>query len=117
MYYSSVRVGGVGTLSHIYSRGVGAHLSINRGLHGSQGSLNSRRERVCAAEHAPRGRFYLLERRHALADIVECGAVGPAECVRVIPPHPEREFVTLSENASRHGCRCLKKCLGFCVAL
>ena len=87
MYYSSVRVGGVGTLTTHYSRGVGAHLSINRGLHGSQGSLNSRRERVCAAEHAPRGRFYLLERRHALAKIVERGIVVLVERDREIRFH------------------------------
>ena len=31
-------------------------------------------ERVCAAEHAPRDPFQLLERRHCLADIVERGA-------------------------------------------
>ena len=113
MYYSSCLVGGVGILPHIYSRGVGAHLFINRGSHGSQGSLNSRRERVCAAEHAPRGRFHILERRHALADIVECGAVGPAECVRVIPPHPERGFMTLAVNASRHGQCSAQQRLGF----
>ena len=31
---------------------------------------------VCAAEHAPRDPFRLLERRHRLADVVERGAVA-----------------------------------------
>ena len=83
----------------------------------SQRFLNPHCGRVRTAKHAPRGRFNLLERRHALADIVECGAVGPAECVRVIPPHPERGFMTLAENASRHGYRSAQQCLGFSAAL
>jgi pyruvate kinase len=49
---------------------------------------------VRAAEHAPRGRFYLLERRHGLAEIVERGAPVSVERLRVIPPHPERESVS-----------------------
>ena len=34
-------------------------------------------------------------------------SVAPGLCraPRVIPPHPEREFITLSENAPRHGHR------------
>ena len=32
--------------------------------------------RMRAPEHAPRGPFRLLERRHGLADIVERGALG-----------------------------------------
>ena len=37
----------------------------------SQGFPNPHYVRVRAAEHAPRGPFQLLERRHGLADIVE----------------------------------------------
>ena len=36
-----------------------------------------------ASEHAPRGPFQLLERRHGLADIVERGDGVPVERVRV----------------------------------
>ena len=45
-----------------------------RGLRGSQFALHPFCERVCAAEHAPRGPFNLLGRRHGLAEIVERGA-------------------------------------------
>ena len=37
--------------------------------------LNPDYERMRAAEDAPRDRFYLLERRHCLAEIVERGAI------------------------------------------
>ena len=40
-------------------------------------------ERVRSTEHAPRDRFYLLERRHGLADIVERGAFVIVERRRV----------------------------------
>ena len=70
----------------------------------SQSFLNRRCERMCATEHASRGPSSLLERRHSLAEIVARRA-GTAERVRESPPHPEREFVTLSKNASRHGLR------------
>ena len=30
---------------------------------------------MCATKHAPRDPFRVLERRHALAEIVECGAI------------------------------------------
>ena len=40
-----------------------------------QGTLNPRCDRVRAAKHASRDRFYLLERRHGLAEIVERGTV------------------------------------------
>ena len=39
----------------------------------SQPALNSFCERVRAAEHAPRDRFYLLERLYGLAEVVERG--------------------------------------------
>ena len=42
-----------------------------RGSRGSQIPLNPICGRVRAAEHAPRGRFDLLERRHGLTEIVE----------------------------------------------
>ena len=49
-------------------------------------NLNLRCERVRAAEHAPRGRFDLLERRHALSEIIERGAGVREEGPRIIPP-------------------------------
>ena len=42
--------------------------------HASQYVLNVHCERVRATEHAARGPFYLLERRHGLAEILERGA-------------------------------------------
>ena len=41
----------------------------------SQEMFNLLYERVRATEHAPRGPFRVLEHRHALAEIVERGAV------------------------------------------
>ena len=67
-----------------------------------------------AAEHAPRGPFRLLESCHGLADIVERAVV---ERLRVIPPHLERDIMTLSKNASRHGNHVAQQCLGFFEAL
>ena len=61
--------------------------------------------RVRAAENAPRDQFDLFERRHGLADIVERGAGVFAERTCVTFPHPERDVMTLSKNASRHGNR------------
>ena len=43
-----------------------------------------------ATEHTPRGPFYLIERRHCLAEIVERGAGVVVERLRVNPPHLER---------------------------
>jgi hypothetical protein len=65
--------------------------------------LNRRGERVRAAEHAPRDPFRVLERRLGLVEIVERGVVVQVERLRVIRPHPERELMTISEDASRHG--------------
>ena len=45
----------------------------------SQHALRIQYERMRAAEHAPRGPFRLLERRHGLAEIVERGAGGLRE--------------------------------------
>ena len=70
-----------------------------------QSILNPLCGRVRAAEHAPRGPFHVLERRHGLAEIVERGAGVHAESRRIILPHLQRELMTLAENASRRGHR------------
>ena len=59
----------------------------------------------------------ILERRHCLAEIVERGAGVLVERLRVDQPHPEREFFTVTENASRHGCRFAQQRLGLFEAL
>ena len=87
----------------------------------SQGVLNPPCERMRAAENAPRNPFRGLERRHGLTDIVECGTGSDIvergtgsdiverctgfqeERPRASPIHSERECITLSENAPRHG--------------
>ena len=74
-------------------------------------------EWVRAAKDAPRCPFRPLERRHGLADIVERGAGVIVERRRVTHPHLERDLVTLAENASCHGQRFAKECLGFFEAL
>ena len=76
-----------------------------RGSRLSQGLLNYRRRWVRATQHAPRDPFSVLESRHGLAEIVEHASVGFAERPRVIRPHHEREIMTITKNASRHGCR------------
>ena len=43
-------------------------------MRASQSALNRQRYRVRATEHAPRGPFHVLERRHGLAEVVERGA-------------------------------------------
>ena len=53
------------------------------GSRGSQVVLDSFRERVRATQHAPGGSFYLRERRHCLAEIIERRTVGLAERPRV----------------------------------
>ena len=70
-----------------------------------------------AAEHAPRNPRRVLERRRGLAEIVERGVVVQIERIRVKKPHPEREMLTLSKNASLDGDRFAQQRLGFCVAL
>ena len=70
-----------------------------------------------APEHAPRGTFNLHERRHGLAEIVERGAVVMVERHRVHQSHPEREIITVSNNASRHGYDFARECLSFIEAL
>ncbi len=66
-------------------------------------ALNPRCGRVRAAEYASCDPCRVLERRHGLAEIVERGACVQVERHRVIPPHPEREFMTLAENAPCYG--------------
>jgi len=80
-------------------------------------ALNPRCGRVRTAEHAPRDRFYLLERRHGLVEIVERGARVLVERRRVNQPHPEREVMTITENASCHGRYFAQQRLGFFEAL
>ena len=41
-----------------------------------------------AAEHAPRGPFYLLQRRYRLAEIVERGVGVSVEGIRINRPSP-----------------------------
>ena len=61
-----------------------------------QKMLNHRRDRVRGTKNAPRdwGRF--RHHRYGLAQIVECGAVGFVKRLPVLPPHLEREFITLA---------------------
>jgi len=65
-----------------------------------------------APEHAPSDPFYFPERRRGLAQIVERGVVGFVERLRVIRPHPERIFMRIPEDASRHGQRFERQRLG-----
>jgi hypothetical protein len=50
----------------------------------SQVCLNRPCERMRATEHAPRGLFRVLERRHGLAEIVERGAFGSKFCYNIL---------------------------------
>ena len=75
--------------------------------------LNRRGEWMRAPEHTPRGPFSLLHRRHGLAEIVERGAAVPAEHRRVDHLHPDRDFMTLTENAPRCGYRFAQQRPGF----
>ena len=82
----------------------------------SQITLNMNNERVRAAENAPRGPFYVHERRHGLADIVERGARA-AKYLTVKPPHPKREIMTISQNTPRPRYRFAQQWLELLVAL
>ena len=70
-----------------------------------QGRLHKHYGRVRATEDAPRGPFRLLECRHGLAEIVERDAVGHAERIRVSTPQLDCGFITVSQDALRHGDR------------
>ena len=76
-----------------------------RGSRFSHVVLNPCCERVRATKHAPREPFRVIKRRRGLAEIVERGAGVHVERHRVNCPRPEREIMTFSENASRHGHR------------
>ena len=80
-------------------------------------ALNVHCERVRAAQHAVRYPVRVLERRQGLAEIIERRAVVIAECRRVIRPYPERNYMALTEDASRHGQYFQEHYLGFSVAL
>ena len=64
----------------------------------SEGFLKIHCERVCATEHAPRGRNQFLERRHGFAEIAKRGACVHMRCFRVIRPHPERELMIFARS-------------------
>ena len=66
-----------------------------------------------ATEYAPSGPFYLPERCHGLAEILERGAVVFVERPRVNFPQMDRGLIILAENASRHGHHFYQQCLGF----
>ena len=76
-----------------------------RGSRVSQFVIDFFCERVRTTEHAPCDRCRLLERRYGLVDIVERGTGVLAERRRINTPHFEREFMTFTESASRHGNR------------
>ena len=73
-----------------------------RGSRALQSARNRHCDRVRAAENTTHGPFRLLERRHGLALIFKRRAVS-VERHRVNSPHPERELMTLAENASSRG--------------
>ena len=61
-----------------------------RGPRLSQAVLNPHCGRVRATKHAPRNPCCLLERRHCLAEIVECGAGVPRGTRPTGPPRGAR---------------------------
>ena len=63
----------------------------------SQGCLNRHRQRVRAAKHASRERCQILEYRHGLADVIQCGTLASVKRLAVICPQPERSAMTLSD--------------------
>ena len=83
----------------------------------SQAELSRPYGRVRISEQAPRNRLHVLERNNCLAEVVERGGGVVVERHRVTQPHPEREVMTLTEDASRHGYRFALHCLGFFEAL
>ena len=79
----------------------------------SQGPLDLTCGRVRAAEHAPRGRFNLLERIYGLAKIVERGGRVRVERRLVTRPHSERVIMRRPKDASRNGQRFARQRLCF----
>ena len=97
-----------------------AEVAFSRGEYGSrlsQAFLHVHCERVRASEHAPRDPLPLLERRHGLAEVVECRAVVLVNFLRIIHLHRERDRIISSKNAPRHGYRLAQECLGFFEAV
>ena len=88
-----------------------------RGSRSSQIAPNTSCGRVRATEHASRGPFNVLERRHSLAEIVERGVGVLAERRRVSLLHFEHECLTFSGSAFRYGNHLAQHGLGFGVAL
>ena len=70
-----------------------------------------------ATKHASRGPFRLLEHRHGLAEIVERGVGVHVERLPVNPPHSERKYMTVTNNAPRHGYRFAQQILGLFEAI
>ena len=68
--------------------------AVEQGSHLLQVALYPFRERMRAAEHAPRCPFQILEHLHAFAEIIARGAGVIAECYRVSPPNLERELIS-----------------------
>ena len=73
----------------------------------SQILINRHGKWMTDTEHALRGPFYLLERRHGLAhpsaEILDRPVDVLVERLRVNTPHPERECLFFTQYASRHG--------------
>jgi hypothetical protein len=69
------------------------------------------------SEHAPCDPGSLLERRHGLAKIIECGAVVFVERPCVMPLSLEREVMRVTEDALRHRDRFVHQFLGLFEAL
>jgi len=97
--------------------GLGAFAGAERCSRTSCGFLTARCDWVRASEHAPGDPFRIFERRHGLAEIVERGVGVQVERHRVNSPRREREFMTLSEDTSRHGNLFKHQCLGFFEAM
>ncbi len=79
----------------------------------SQVFLNPGCDWVRAAEHAPRDPQNLLERCNGILEIVERGGGIQKKRPCINSPHPEREFMTFSQNASGDGQRFAQQCFGF----
>ena len=73
-----------------------------RGSRVLQGNFNICYGRVRATQNAPRDPFRVFERRHGLSEIVKRGGRVPVERIRINPPRPERGFIILAEDTSRH---------------
>ena len=89
----------VGKRAHVEFPGAGRCSRISQAL------FTHFYEGMRCAEHAPRDPFHVLERRHGLAEIVECGVSVHVECLSVHFPHRERNCRIISESSTRHGHR------------